>query len=103
MRRICDDTAKRIGQHAEQMRRARDNPPGSPLMGLATFGMVGWTVAVPTVAGIALGLWLDRVAAQHFSWTITMLFAGLVLGMFLAWRWVMQEQREATRENRDDD
>ncbi len=63
--RLADD----IGRRAERMKSVRDNPEPSPLRGLGTFGMIGWSVAVPAVGGAFLGLWLDRIAPQGFSWT----------------------------------
>jgi ATP synthase protein I len=58
---------------------------------LGMFGLVGWSVAVPTLAGIALGLWIDRSWPSRVSWTLTLLFVGLALGMTNAWRWVQAE------------
>jgi len=86
-----DGATEEIARGAERMRAARDNPPPSPIRGIGVFGMVGWAVAVPTVGGIFLGLWLDRVAPQGFSWTITLLFAGVIVGIVIAWRWVGRE------------
>ena len=40
---------------------------------------IGWSITVPTVGGAFLGLWLDRVAPQDFSWTIALLLGGVVL------------------------
>ena len=71
-------------------------------MGLATFGMIGWSVAIPTVGTMALGLWLDRVAPHKFSWTITLLFADIAVGVLIAWRWVMHEHDETVRGERDE-
>ena len=55
------------------------------------FGMIGWSVAVPTVAGALLGLWLDRVAPQSFSWPIGLILGGVTIGVIIAWSWVSRE------------
>lgn len=86
-----DKSANDIGQRARRMKKARDNPGPNPLRGIGTFGMIGWAVAVPTVAGAFLGLWLDRIAPQEFSWTIALLLGGVVLGGFIAWSWIGKE------------
>ncbi len=86
-----DRAAEGISRDAERKRIARKSPPRSPMRGLGVFGMIGWSVAVPTVGGVFLGLWLDRVAPQGFSWTITLLFAGVLLGAVIAWRWIDRE------------
>lgn len=58
---------------------------------LGMLGLIGWSVTVPTLLGVALGLWLDRAVPTGFSWTISMLFVGLVIGLLNAWLWVRQE------------
>jgi ATP synthase protein I len=58
---------------------------------LGMFGLVGWSVAIPTLLGIALGVWLDREFPAGHSWTLTFLFIGVLLGCLNAWYWVRQE------------
>lgn len=86
-----DKSVEDIARQARRMKASRDHPAPSPLRGLGTFGMIGWSVAVPTVGGAFLGLWLDRVAAQSFSWTIALILGGVVVGIFIAASWVMKE------------
>lgn len=61
--------------------------------GLGMFGLVGWAVAVPTLLGIALGVWLDHSVASDFSWTLALLLGGVALGCLNAWWWVSKESR----------
>lgn len=91
MTRDDDKTTKEIGQRARRKKDARDDPGPSPLSGIGTFGMIGWSIAVPTLIGIFLGLWLDGLAPQNFSWTIALLLGGVVLGAFIAWGWIGKE------------
>ncbi len=60
--------------------------------GLSSFGMVGWSIAVPTLLGVALGLWLDRRAGGGVRFTISLMVAGLVIGMTNVWRWIRLQQ-----------
>lgn len=92
-----DRAASEIGRRAGRMKNARDKPAPSPLRGFGTFGMIGWSVAVPTVGGALLGLWLDRVAPQGFSWTLALLLGGVVIGVFIAWGWVLKEGNDDDR------
>lgn len=62
--------------------------------GLGMMGIVGWSVAVPTVTGAALGIWLDKALPQFFSWTLSLLFIGIVMGGVIAWYWVLKEDKE---------
>ena len=58
------------------------------------FGIIGWSVAVPTVACIALGVWIDTRWPSPYSWTLMLLFVGIVLGCVNAWYWVTRERRQ---------
>ncbi|MCA9140000.1 MAG: AtpZ/AtpI family protein [Planctomycetales bacterium] len=63
--------------------------------GLGTFGLVGWSVTVPTLLGIAIGIWIDSRFPSRFSWTLMLLVLGVALGCLNAWRWVCREGHEA--------
>ena len=92
-------------QTARKLRARRERPAGA-WSGLAMMGMIGWSVSVPALLGVALGAWLDRHYPGAHAWTLALLVAGLVLGCFSAWRWVDQEQRAmhppATKTGTDD-
>jgi len=90
--RQSNDVSRRIAADARRADASRKAPALSPLRGLAVFGMVGWAVAVPTVGGALLGLWLDRRWPASFSWTLTLLVGGAFIGGLLAWRWVSRER-----------
>jgi ATP synthase protein I len=62
--------------------------------GLGMMGLVGWSIVIPTLGGSALGLWLDGRYPRSYSWTLTLLLLGLVVGCLNAWHWVAQEHRE---------
>jgi ATP synthase protein I len=91
-----------IRREAERMQRARARRPESPLRGLSAFGVVGWSVALPTVLGALLGLWLDRAAPQTFSWPLALMLGGLVVGVIVAWDWVARENRKTQGEQAPD-
>jgi len=61
-------------------------------------GVIGWSVAVPSLAGALLGLWLDRRYPGSHSWTLALLVAGLCIGCFQAWTWVAREDRSMHEE-----
>lgn len=63
----------------------------SELFGLGMFGMVGWSITAPTFLSTIGGIWLDKNYPQSFSWTVTCLILGLVVGCFIAWNWVIDE------------
>ena len=86
-----DRAAADIGARARRMKTARDDPGPSPLRGIGTFGMIGWSIVVPTVGGAFLGLWLDRVAPQGFSWTLALIAGGVTVGALISWTWIDKE------------
>ena len=71
--------------------------------GLGMFGMVGWSVAVPTLLGAVLGIWLDKNYAQTFSWTLSCLILGLFAGCLIAWHWVTKEYKEMNPKDKKDE
>jgi ATP synthase protein I len=88
------DEAEIISRKAERMDEARKHPRQSAWYGLGMFGLVGWAVAVPLVAGIALGVWIDERWPSETSWTLVLLLAGATLGCLNAWYWVQREGRD---------
>lgn len=88
-----DRAAEAIGEQADRKARSRAEGRHGVLFGLGMFGLVGWAIALPTLIGIALGIWLDRTLPLGFSWTLTLLFAGVALGCWNAWFWIRQEGR----------
>jgi len=83
-----------IGIKAQRKLRAQHNDKKSIWFGLGMMGIVGWTIAVPTLLGVALGIWLDKKYPESFSWTLSFLIIGLLVGCLVAWHWVSKEHKE---------
>ncbi|NJL81109.1 MAG: ATP synthase subunit [Richelia sp. SM2_1_7] len=62
--------------------------------GLGMFGIIGWSIAIPTLLGIALGVWIDTKFPSQYSWTLMLLFIGVVFGCINAWYWIERESRD---------
>ena len=89
-----DHLSKKVGTREVRKLKARSERRYSALVkGLRMTGLVGWTVAVPTLIGVALGKWLDNALPANFSWTLTLLMTGLILGCFHAWYWLKRESK----------
>jgi ATP synthase protein I len=73
-----------------------------PWFGLGMFGVIGWSVTVPTLLGAMLGLWLDRHHPGAHSWTLALLVAGLILGCANAWHWISDQNAAIQQESSDD-
>jgi ATP synthase protein I len=74
--------------------RARREGNHSIWFGLGMSGLVGWSVAIPTLLGIALGIWIDTRFPSRYSWTLMLLFVGVILGSLNAWYWMRRERQE---------
>ncbi len=83
--------AEAVDEQAKRKQKARDERRYGVWFGLGMFGLIGWAIAVPTLLGVALGMWLDSVSPMTFSWTLTLIFAGVMLGCYNAWRWISKE------------
>lgn len=80
-------------QKAEERKmRARAQRHKGMWFGLGMFGLVGWSVAIPTLAALALGVWLDRRFPSQYSWTLMLLVLGIMLGCINAWYWLSKER-----------
>jgi len=80
-----------VERKAKRRLRARKNEERTAWFWLGMFGLVGWSIAIPTLIGVALGVWIDRRWPGPVSWTLTFLFVGVAIGCLNAWYWVKQE------------
>jgi ATP synthase protein I len=85
---------EQVGRKAEQRLKARGEGDRTIWFGLGSMGVVGWSVAVPMLLGIGLGVWLDGRSGGTISWTLTLMVAGVVLGCLNAWWWIERELSE---------
>ena len=85
--------ARKVASEEARKLRVQRNGSKSAWFGLGMSGLIGWSVAVPTLGGVMLGVWLDRRYPGGFSWTIALLFAGLFVGCANAWYWVDQQDK----------
>src|SRR5271165_34351 len=75
--RVPPSFADRVGTEAERKLKAQRNP-AQVWFGLGMMGIVGWSVAVPTLLGAALGIWLDKHHPGKHAWTLALLVGGLM-------------------------
>ncbi|MGD9496015.1 MAG: AtpZ/AtpI family protein [Armatimonadota bacterium] len=103
MQRRQRELARKLAGAEERKLRARRRPEESVWFGLGTFGLVGWSVAVPTLVCLAIGIWIDSHYQSRFSWTLILLFAGITIGCLNAWYWVTREREQIERRRDEDD
>jgi F0F1-type ATP synthase assembly protein I len=83
------------GNSRENLRKAGKDAAWVLAMG----AQGGLMLALPVVAGLALGFWLDRLLGLGFPWlTLVMTLIGAIVGPVLLYRWVMRTVAERVQE-----
>ena len=93
---------RKIGSKAENKLYSRKDGASPIWFGLGMMGIIGWAVAIPILVGIGIGIWLDNRYGGKYSWTLTLMGAGLLLGCLNAWHWVKKEEKEMHKGKHDD-
>jgi ATP synthase protein I len=95
--------SQEVGAKAARKLRARRHRARNVWFGLGMMGLIGWSVAIPTLLGAVLGIWLDGHHPGNYSWTLALLVIGLIIGCLNAWHWVTKEDKAMRDEQEDDD
>jgi ATP synthase protein I len=91
--KIWRELIEQVGDKEERKLKAQRTPEPESWFWLGMFGLVGWAVAIPSLVGLAIGIWIDTTWPSRFSWTLMLLFLGVGLGCLNAWYWITQESR----------
>jgi ATP synthase protein I len=94
--------ARRVSEQAARKLRSQRVGKRGVWFGLGMAGLIGWSVALPTVLGALLGGWWDRNHPGAHSWTLALLVAGLAIGCANAWRWISAERVALQDESKDE-
>lgn len=92
-----------VANKASRKLKAQRNAGQGVWFGLGMMGLIGWSVATPTLLGAALGIWLDKRHAGSHSWTLMLLVAGMFIGCLNAWHWVSKEDQHIREEQEEHD
>jgi len=84
--------------------RARSKNRNEVWFGLGMFGVIGWSVAIPTVLGAFIGIWIDLRWPGGYSWTLMLIVMGLIIGYLNGWFWINRQRKRINmeRENGED-
>jgi ATP synthase protein I len=88
-----NEFAQRIANRTALKLKAQRAGAQTTWFGLGMSGIVGWSVALPTLLGGGLGLWWDKRHPGPHSWTLALLVAGLTLGCANAWHWISRQNK----------
>lgn len=100
------DFRRKVKETQKRKMRAQHQGDQGVWFGFGMFGLVGWSVAIPALVAIAVGVWIDTRFTSQYSWTLMMLVIGIGLGCLNAWFWVSRErtniEKEFHRNQKDD-
>lgn len=85
-----NEFAQKVREKQERKERARQEQRDI-WFGMGMFGLVGWSVTIPTILFLALGIWIDSKTGSAYSWTLMLLVIGIGVGCLNAWYWVKRE------------
>ncbi|HEY9651577.1 MAG TPA: AtpZ/AtpI family protein [Coleofasciculaceae cyanobacterium] len=96
-RKLWAEFTRKVAAKQDRKIRARQGKHRSIWFGLGLLGVLGWSVVLPTLLGLALGIWIDQQYPSRFSWTLMLMVGGLILGCWNAGHWVTREQSQIDR------
>jgi len=96
------DLARKVAEKSARKLKSRRNASQKAWFGLGMMGLVGWSVAVPTLIGVFVGIWIDSTGKSRYSWTFMLLVAGIIIGCLNAWHWLSKEEKDLRDEEEQD-
>lgn len=88
---VQETVQEQIGRKEARRLKAKSQSHQHVWFGLGMFGLIGWSVAIPTLLGAGIGMWIDARWHGRQSWTLMLMFGGLFIGCLNAWRWLRDE------------
>jgi ATP synthase protein I len=73
---------------AERSKAGKKNPEPSLGARLGQIGILGWTIVVPTLIGLFVGRWLDRILGTGVLFSAPLIMIGAAVGFWSAWKWM---------------
>lgn len=83
------EQAAETAHSREQAGRADPEPSLARRFG--QIGVLGWVIVGPTLAGMALGRWVDGMIGSGITIAAAGTMLGAGLGLWLAFRWMHQQ------------
>ncbi|KAK45651.1 ATP synthase I [Caballeronia jiangsuensis] len=86
-------TARAAQRAAQRQRRSESDPEPSLGSRFGQIGVLGWAIVMPTLIGLAIGHWLDRLFATRVFFSAPLLMLGASVGLWSAWKWMHRQSR----------
>lgn len=88
----ADRLVSTVARREARMIRGKKQSNSDTVRALALIGLIGWSVVLPMLIGVAIGAWIDHRWRGRFSWTLILLLIGLAAGCWNAWKRISEEQ-----------
>lgn len=92
---------QRVGQQEARKLKARRQQHNPLWLGFSVMGLVGWGVVVPSLLGLAVGIWIDSHYPTMHCWTLMLLGLGIFVGCINAWYWISRELASIHRDQEE--
>ncbi len=76
---------------AARERRLDRDPEPSLGRRLGQIGVLGWTIVIPALLGLAAGRYLDKTMRSGVFFSAPLVMLGAALGLWLAWKWMSRQ------------
>ncbi|WP_434666966.1 AtpZ/AtpI family protein [Paraburkholderia sp. A3BS-1L] len=86
-----DHVARAAREAAVRESRGRAQPEPSLGSRLGQIGILGWTIVLPTLAGLVIGRVLDRLFGTRVFFSAPLLMLGAAAGLWFAWKWMHRQ------------
>ena len=77
-----------VREARDRAEAGRRDPEPSLAKRFGQIGVLGWIIVLPTLAGVALGGWIDGALGSGITVTAALTMLGAALGLWLAFRWM---------------
>ena len=72
------------------------------LEGLGQIGLVGWSIAIPSLIGVFAGWLIDKqLGPGHHGWILPLFIVGLGFGCVSVLSWACKEYKEINGNEKD--
>ncbi|WP_435548263.1 AtpZ/AtpI family protein [Desulfobacterium sp. N47] len=95
--------AKRVSEKETLKIKAREESDLNTITWSGMLGIIGWSIIIPMMLGLAAGMWIDKHYPSNYSWTIMLMFGGLGAGCFNAYLWVKNTIEGKKKKSRGND
>jgi ATP synthase protein I len=87
-----DGMARSVRRRRERWRLWRTEGEPSVVRFVGQIGVLGWMIVAPILIGLFAGRWVDQKFGTGIFWSAALLFVGVVIGSWAAWRWMHTEE-----------